>query len=344
MSFSFRPAKRENVPLLIGVAGGTGSGKTYSALTLAKGLANGQRFAIIDTEAGRAKHYADLFEFDHGDLEPPFTPQSYATAIAAADAAKYPVIVVDSASHEHAGDGGLLDMHDAELDRMAGTDWAKRERVKMAAWIEPKTQHKRFVSKLLQVRAHVILCFRAQEAIEIVKVNGKTEIRPKQTLTGLDGWVPISEKNLPYELTLSFLLTADKPGVPKPIKLQEQHRPMVPLDQPISEETGKRLGAWAQGSGAEPVPQSGADVDGEGSRIPESAPDITTLHDELVALVTELGATDSLPLLEEKTAAGDVEWLQRQIATAKQAIADRWQPEQESFFEQRAREAQAGRS
>jgi hypothetical protein len=47
---------------------------------------------------------------------------------------------------------------------------------------------------------------------------------PKASLTGLDGWIPIAEKNLPYELTASFLLMADKPGVPKPIKLQEQHQ------------------------------------------------------------------------------------------------------------------------
>ena len=32
MTFEFRPAVRENVPLLIGLAGGTGSGKTFSAM------------------------------------------------------------------------------------------------------------------------------------------------------------------------------------------------------------------------------------------------------------------------------------------------------------------------
>jgi hypothetical protein len=245
VSFTFRPAKRESVSLLLGLAGGTGSGKTYSAMRIATGLAVNQRFAVIDTEAGRAKHYADQFEFDHGELAAPFKPSAYAEAIAAADAAGYPVIVVDSASHEHAGDGGLLDMHDEEFKRMGS-----RDAVKMAAWIKPKSEHKRFVSKLLQVRAHVILCFRAEEKIEIVKVNGKTEIRPKTTLTGLDGWVPISEKSLPFELTLSFLLTPDAPGIPKPIKLQEQMRPFFALDKPVSEQTGIALAAWAAGDAA----------------------------------------------------------------------------------------------
>ena len=75
MAFEFKPAKRQNEVLLIGLAGGTGSGKTYSAMRMASGIAGAmsKRFAVIDTEAGRARHYADQFKFDHGDLRPPFT-------------------------------------------------------------------------------------------------------------------------------------------------------------------------------------------------------------------------------------------------------------------------------
>jgi hypothetical protein len=236
MPFSFRPAARERISLLVGLSGGTGSGKTCSAMRLAHGIAGDQPFAVIDTEAGRAQHYADAFRFDHGDLHPPFSPAAYADAIAAADAAKYPVIVVDSTSHEWAGEGGILDWQEDELHRMAGDDWKKREACKMAAWIKPKMSHKQFVQRLLQIRAHLILCFRAEPKIEMVRnADGKMEIREKQSLTGLHGWIPICEKNLPYELTASFLLMADRPGVPLPIKLQEQHRALFPLDQPITE-------------------------------------------------------------------------------------------------------------
>jgi hypothetical protein len=255
MTFTFKPALRENVPLLIGLAGGTGSGKTFTAMRLATGLAAGKRFAVIDTEAGRAKHYADRFQFDHGDLRPPFTPSAYKQAIEAADEAGYPVIVVDSASHEHAGEGGLLDWHESELQRMAGDNWQRREAVKVAAWIKPKADHKKFVSRLLQLRAHLILCFRAEEKIEIGKdENGKTVVRKKQSLIGLDGWLPICEKNLPYELTASFLLMAQKPGVPLPIKLQEQHREFFPLDKPITEDSGRRLAEWAKGGAERNLP------------------------------------------------------------------------------------------
>lgn len=255
MGFEFKPAIRENVGLLIGLAGGTGSGKTYTAMRLAAGIAGGKTFAVIDTEAGRAKHYADEFKFDHGDLKPPFRPDAYAEAIKAADAAGYPVIVVDSVSHEHAGEGGILDWHEEELDRMAGSDWKKRDSCNMAAWIKPKMSHKHMVQKLLQVRAHLILCFRAEEKIEMVREDGKLKIVKKQTTTGLDGWVPISEKNLPYELTASFLLTADAPGMPKPIKLQHQHRAFFPMNTEITEDSGRKLAAWASGTVAAPQTQ-----------------------------------------------------------------------------------------
>jgi len=253
MSFEFRPGKRENVPLLIGVAGGTGSGKTMSAMRLAKGLAGGKKFAVIDTEAGRALHYADMFEFGYEPLAPPFRPERYGAAIKAADAAGFPVILVDSVSHEHAGDGGLLDWHQEELERMGGG-----ENANLRAWIKPKMAHKDWVQELLQLRSHLILCFRAEQKVEMRKDDkGKWQVVPKASLVGLDGWVPIAEKSLPYELTISFLLTADKPGIPQPIKLQEQHKPFVPLDREISEETGRLLGEWARGSGspaAEPEP------------------------------------------------------------------------------------------
>src|SRR5215207_510352 len=266
VTFEFRPPVRENVPLLLGVAGGTGSGKTYSALRMARGISHGEPFAAIDTENGRMLHYADEFpEMRHGRLESPFTPERYTEAIGTADAHNFPVIVVDSASHEWAGDGGVLDMQLDEYQRLGA-----KEAIKLLSWSQPKQEHKRLVQGLLQVKAHVILCFRAEPKVDMIRKDGRTEVVPKASLTGLDGWIPITEKNLPYELLASFLLMADKPGVPKTIKLQEQHRPFVPLDQPLSEETGRLFGEWSTG----------------GSRA------TTDLATELTELLVKLGRQD----------------------------------------------------
>lgn len=299
MTVTFRPAVRENVPLLLGLAGGTGSGKTYSAMMLARGIAQGKRFAVIDTENGRASIYADTFDFDVTDLRAPFRPQTYADAVQAADQADYPVIVVDSASHEWYGDGGCLDWH----DELMGDQQTKN----LAAWIEPKREHKRMVTQLLQVKAHVILCFRAEPKVEAVRgENGKLEIVPKPSLTGLDGWIPIAEKNLPYELTASFLLMADRPGVPKPIKLPEVLQPMVPLDRALSAEAGLALAEWAAGGQAPASPAR--------SVTEELTAELLELADRVGnrAEVDELLATRNV----------DAAWLEKAIGKAKDRLAE----------------------
>lgn len=242
MPFQFRPAIREQVTLLIGLTGASGTGKTMSAMRLASGMTEkGKRFAVIDTEARRSLHYADMFSFDMAELRPPFRPSAYLEAIKAAADAGYKVIVGDSVSHEWAGEGGILDWQEEELTRMAGDDYRKREACKMASWIKPKMGHKQMVQGMLQIKANLILCFRAEEKIGMEKdQNGKMVIVPK-------GWQPICEKSLPYELTVSFLLTPDRPGYPQPIKLQEQHKAIFPLDKPINEESGLKIYEWAKG-------------------------------------------------------------------------------------------------
>jgi hypothetical protein len=262
MSFTFRPAARERVGLLIGLAGASGSGKTYSALSLATGLAGPSgKIAVIDTEARRALHYADRFRFDHGDMAAPFSPDRYAEAIAAADTAGYDVIVVDSLSHEYEGDGGLI-------------EWAAREEasgVKSPGnWKAPKTAHKKMVSKLLQTRAHLILCMRAEEKMRVERVaitnhdgspkmgrDGKpimrTEVTAASDLPTDERWQAICEKRFPYELTASFLLLPSAPGVPVPLKLQEQHRKCIAEGQPIGQRAGELLREWSSGGASAPA-------------------------------------------------------------------------------------------
>lgn len=247
MTIEFRDAKRAGTRLLILLAGGTGAGKTESAMRLATGLADGKPFAVIDTENGRALHKADDYDFKHAELDAPFTPERYAEAVLTAAECGFPVIVIDSGSHEYEGVGGVLDIQEAEFERLG-----RRESAKMSSWIPAKSRHKKFVQQLLRVPAHVILCLRAEDKIEIVKdaETGKTVVRPKTTLVGAQGWVPITEKRLPFEATLSLLLLQDNPGVPVPIKLERRHQALVSVDEQLSEEVGVRLREWAAGGAA----------------------------------------------------------------------------------------------
>lgn len=323
-TFTFRPAIRENVGLLIGLAGASGSGKTYTAMRLASGIANGKPFAVIDTEAGRAKHYADIFKFDHGDLAPPFRPGAYADAIAAADSAGYPVIVVDSMSHEWAGTGGILDWQVEEYQRLGG-----KEAVKLLSWSVPKQAHKRMVQALLQVRAHLILCFRAEEKIDMIKEDGRTKIVPKEGPGGFRGWLPICEKNLPYELTASFLLHAERPGVPDPMKLQEQHRPLFPLDRPITEESGRKIAEWASGGNVarKPAPPASddpppIDTEGDGYIDADQVATLETMCQDAGIPVARLRAAAKVDRLAQIRATDYQRakaWIAKHIATPEEA-------------------------
>jgi len=312
-AFSLRPAERRNVSLLLGIAGPSGGGKTLSALKLARGLAGDQPFAFIDTESGRALMYADDCKpWDHGELVAPYTPERYDEAIQTVDKAGYGVIVVDSFSHEHAGDGGLLDMQNAELDRMAGNDWKKREASAFAAWVRPKQSHKRLMYHLLQLHAHLIICLRAEPKVEITKDDrGKIKVVPKQSLVGIDGWIPVAEKNLAFELSMSLLVLPDRPGYPRPVKLPEMFKPFVPLDKPISEDTGAALAKWAAG---EPTT----------SRKRSNAPKLTS---ELLELADKMGrraeVAEAVNRNRQSTSAEParhVAWLEHQLERARKAI------------------------
>jgi len=121
--------------------------------------------------------------------------------------------------------------------------------------------------------------------------------------------MPISEKNLPFELTMSFLLTADQPGIPKPIKLQEQHRSVVNLSAPIDEEAGKKLAAWATGGDA---PRHDAAPKDRLATMLERFADINVTEQELI---DELGK-DLVALTS-----GDFDMLTAFYKTRKQASA-----------------------
>lgn len=245
MPFDIRPAVRQDVDLWIGLAGGTGSGKTYTGMRLASGLAQAlglEKFLVVDTENGRALHYADFFTFDHLRFDPPYSPLRYAEAIEQGAKSGYRVILADSMTHEWAGQGGVLDMQEEAHKRLGGG-----ENTKLLSW-SVKQQHKEMRDRMLLVHAHLVLCFRAEDKIEMAKDGNRTVVRAKEGPTGTRGWFPVTEKAFPFELTTFHMLLASAPGVPVPVKLQEQHKYLFPADQPITEETGIKLAEWARGA------------------------------------------------------------------------------------------------
>lgn len=251
--FTANDAKREHVPLLIGLTGPSGGGKTYSALRLATGIqtVTGGDIYFIDTESRRALHYADSFKFKHVPFSAPFGSLDYLAALKFCVAQGAKVVIVDSMSHEHEGPGGMVDLHDQIALRMSGGDAAKLERVKMLAWSEPKQKRRALINGILQLNANFIFCFRAKNSSKPVKgKNGKTEVESL-------GFMPIAGEEFVFEQTLNALLLPAAGGVPTwqsdaigertMIKLPEQFASLRDYKGPLDEKVGKKLALWAAG-------------------------------------------------------------------------------------------------
>lgn len=260
-TFTDRVAVREQVPMLIGLVGPSGSGKTYSALRIATGIkrVTGGDIFVIDTEARRALHYAGdgpgKFQFRYVEFGGPFGSLDYLAAIRHCADQKAGVIVVDSMSHEHEGPGGLIDAHESELTRMAGTDYAKRERMQMLAWQKPKAARRALLNGIVQLGVSCIMCFRAGEKTKPIKDPKDGKLKPVAM-----GFSPIAGPEFVYEMTLSLMLyprsdgvptiSSDLPGENVAIKVPGQFRELVTGKDALSEDLGERLAKWAGGGAA----------------------------------------------------------------------------------------------
>lgn len=271
-SFAAKPAVRESVPLLVGLMGPSGSGKTFSALRLATGIQEiaGGDIYFVDTEARRGLHYSDQFKFKHVQFDAPFGSLDYLEAIRFCVKEGARVVVVDSMSHEHEGPGGMIDFQEKELDRMAGSDWGKRERMKMLAWQKPKAARRTLINGLLQMNANFVFCFRAKNSVKPVKKDGKTEIVPM-------GFMPIAGEEFLFEQTVNCLLLPNSGGVPswqsenvgerQMMKLPQQFRGIFADSKPLDESTGRALATWARGGSAQSTASRG-----DANPAPSAAP------------------------------------------------------------------------
>lgn len=233
-----KKAVRHSVNLIMSVSGVSGSGKTYSSLLLAAGLAGpGGKVGFIDTENGRGCMYADSpgivaalpQGYDVIELTPPFSPARYIQAIEAFERNGYKVVVIDSGSHEWEGIGGCTEIADADNGR----------------WNKAKQQHKRFVLRLLNSSMHIIVCLRAREKSKIISKKDSPD--GKEHVISL-GVLPVCEKNFVYEMMLSFMV---EEGTHKatPLKLPEQFASLFPEPRLLTKSSGELIRQWNEAGG-----------------------------------------------------------------------------------------------
>lgn len=189
---TFRPATKFESKARIALIGPAGSGKTYTALTLAHAL--GSKVAVLDTENGSASKYADLFAFDVRDDLRSFQPAAFVEAVREAELAGYDVLVLDSLSHEWNGHGGALEMVDSFAVKEKGN--------KFGAWRHVTPEHQKFVDAVIRANLHVIATMRSKTEWVVEEVNGRKI--PRKV-----GLAPVQRDGIEYEFDIVGELDPD---------------------------------------------------------------------------------------------------------------------------------------
>jgi hypothetical protein len=262
--FQFQQATRHGIKPLIALYGESNSGKTYSALLMARGFAGKNGKIILgDTESGRGALYADIIPggYLRADIEPPFSPQRFIQFLDEAEKAGADAIVIDSLSHEHEGDGGVLDM--------AMANEAKSGRAGLHNWKGPKMEHAKLVLRLVRSRTFVIVCLRAKFKTRQVKdASGRTQIVKDDHVS------PIQDEALLFEMTAHAEMQPADPGT---FRLTKWSVPDLakcfPQSGKLAESTGTAIRTWSEGGKAgkpqaqEPEPKQDLELKSPSKRM-----------------------------------------------------------------------------
>ncbi|MEA5596872.1 ATP-binding protein [Rivularia sp. UHCC 0363] len=191
----FKKATKSNLKIRLALSGASGSGKTYSALSIASNLGN--RIALIDTERGSASKYADLFNFDTCELTN-HHPAKYIEAIRQAEDMGYDIIIIDSLTHAWF----------SELEMAGG---------RFDGWAKVRPLERKLIDAMIGSRCHIIATMRSKTEwlIEENQKNGKSSYSPKKV-----GTSPIQASGVEYEfdvageLDYTHILTISKSRCP----------------------------------------------------------------------------------------------------------------------------------
>lgn len=275
MAIQIKKAKRNSVWIKMLLQGASNSGKSYSGLKVAEGIASkagGEGICMINAEASRGVYYADLMDYSIIDLEPPYTAQQYIEAIDAAINAGFKVILIDGISNEWTW---LNEYHDS----LGGNSFQ--------AWARCKPIHKKFMDKILTCPAHIICTARGKQEYSIEEKNGRKEIT--KLGVGAD-----QSKQLSFEFTVSLLLnenhfwTVDKDNT----GVFEGHPSNI-----LTEADGVKLYEWAN-VGDTPPKEMKSTMSESKETVVAPEDQLAAIKKEIIALCTELGGTKNAQMME----------------------------------------------
>ena len=278
MAFQVKKAKREKIYTKIALLAPSGGGKTYGALRLATGMADeikketGKEAKILmgNTEGKRGYYYADEFDYDIVDVEPPHNPQKYVELIEFAVDQGYDILIIDSSSHEWEGKGGCLD-----LQRQAGGTYQ--------SWAKVTPRHDSFIQAISSSPIHIIATMRGKDQYEMNKdEKGKTSVQKL-------GVGAKQRDGFEYEFTCTFLI--DQKTNTAESQKDNTHLFDHEGAKILTEADGVKIIKWANsGEGYTPVEYKKSDVE-------KAELDIADLKKEIVNLCVELGGQKNEKLM-----------------------------------------------
>ena len=199
----FQKVSRFKSKLRLALAGPSGSGKTLSALLLAYGITGDwSKIAVIDTEHGRAKFYADRSDLGTGaflyqEMCAPYSPDKYKQMVSegAAAVGADGVVIVDSFSHAWDNEGGVLDIKSNIAKQANRNDYT--------AWNEAGQIQNNLVNAILSAPCHTIITLRTKMAYAMEE-NERGKMVPVKL-----GLAPVQRENVEYEFDIVLNISAN---------------------------------------------------------------------------------------------------------------------------------------
>lgn len=276
MAFQVKKAKREKIYVKVALMAPSGGGKTYGSLRLATGMAEeikketgkDPKILMANTEAKRGYYYANEFDYDIVDIDPPHNPEKYVELIEFAVNEGYDILIIDSSSHEWEGKGGCLELH-----QQAGGQYQ--------SWKSITPRHNKFIQAIADSPIHIIATMRGKDQYEINKDDrGKTSIQKL-------GVGAKQRDGFEYEFTCTFLIDQKT----NTAEVQKDNTHIFDQEGPtiLSESHGMKIIQWANsGEGYTPVVRKA-----EEDTVDAVADDLKSIKAQIISAAKTLGGPNN---------------------------------------------------
>ena len=266
INLTIQHAKKEQIFVKALIGGPSGSGKSYSALRVATGIAGregeGTKIGYIGTEGMRDKLYANEFNYDLISLEE-YSSDYYEAALDAFLEAGYKVIMIDSMTH----------LWNWVQDQVQLTTKGDNT---FQAWGKYKKENKKIIEKILLAPAHIIVTARGKDEY-VLEANSRGKMAPRKVGVGAQ-----QDKDIEYEYMVTWMIDQDT-------HLAEAAKDNTHIFEGkikvLDEKDGEALYNWAN--------------DGDPVKSPkERAEEVKRIQDAITAKATKLGGSKNKEKME----------------------------------------------